>query len=219
MKKIFIILSVLMLIMGGYMQAQQPRFTEFRTEEEYQNKEWDNKITDEKELTDYIIQLVSSRDPADNSNLWVCVQVLDKTTRQLVQELDLQGGYGAGDSFNIGDYNFDGYEDFSLWGYYCSSNNSYSDYFLFDLETKTFFASEFYGTNLEFDSDTKTITSHNRCCTGMGEMYATYQLVGNKMVLIKQHCFHVVIDKKTDDFLRDEDGAVIFEEIDCDTME
>ncbi|MDR2971842.1 MAG: hypothetical protein LBU83_07950, partial [Bacteroidales bacterium] len=172
MKKSFIIFTVLLSFLQT-LQAQQPRFVEFRTIAEIENEEWQAKITDEVELGDYILQLVTSKEKSDDDNQWLCVQILDKNARQLMQEIKL--GYGGrGESFEIGDYNFDGYEDFSLYGGCATLDNCFSFYFLFDSESKTFFASGFDGTNLEFHSDTKTITSSNRCCAGTEEFYQTY---------------------------------------------
>jgi hypothetical protein len=113
MKNAIITLGIFLFFMQTLQAQQPPRFTEFRTDKEYQNEEWQERITDEKELTNCILQLVSSRGKKDYDNQWLCVQVLDKTTRQLVQELELNEN-GLGDSFYIDDYNFDGYEDFSL---------------------------------------------------------------------------------------------------------
>ena len=92
--------------------------------------------------------------------------MLDKTTRRLLQEIDLAPDEegGVGDMLCVDDYNFDGYDDFSmLEGVYASGNTS-SVYFLFDPGTGTFFLSNIGGTNLEFNDVSKTITSTNYCC-------------------------------------------------------
>jgi hypothetical protein len=207
MRRTVIILITLLSLLQT-LQAQQPRFVAFRSVEEIKNEEWQDKITDEAELENYILQLVTSREKSDYENQWLCVQVLDKSARQLVQEIEL--GYGGrGDSFNIGDYNFDGYEDFSLLEGCGTLDNFYSSYFLFDPESKTFFASGFDGTNLEFHGDTKTITSSNRCCAGKNVMYQTYKLVDNRMILVEQKCLDAVEDEEA--------GTWDFEEVDCNT--
>lgn len=66
-----------------------PRFTEFRTPEEFDSGGWQNKIIDEAQIDSRILQLVTSKDTVDYYNRWICVQVLDKTTRRLLQEIDL----------------------------------------------------------------------------------------------------------------------------------
>ena len=116
--------------------------------------------------------------------------------------------------FSGGDYNFDGYEDFSIWGGYFSYDNGVSSYFLFDPETKTFFDSGFDDTNLEFHSSTKTITSSNRCCAGTSVSNHTYKLVDNRMVVVEQHCLESARDEEGDVSI-DEEGYLIFEEVDC----
>lgn len=117
-----------------------PRFTEFRTPEEFDSGGWQNKIIDEAQIDSRILQLVTSKDTVDYYNRWICVQVLDKTTRRLLQEIDLAADEegGVGDMLCVDDYNFDGYDDFSmLEGVYASGNTS-SVYFLFDPGTGTF---------------------------------------------------------------------------------
>ena len=192
---------------------KQPRFTEFRTSEEIENEEWQSKITSETELENYILQLVTSREKSDYDNQWLCVQVLDKENRYLVQEIEL-GHVGRGDSFEIDDYNFDGYNDFSLFEGCGVLDNFYSSYFLFDPQTKNFFASGFDGTNLEFYRNTKTITSSSRCCAGTGINRTTYKLVDNRMVVLEKQCLNAA-NNEIGDVLLDEEGYLIFDEVDC----
>lgn len=82
--------------------------TAYRTIEEKEADIWDTKIVDEQEVDDYILQLVTSKEEDEYTNHWLYVQVLDKTTKQPLQQLELDT-YGTGNSFEFGDYNFDGY--------------------------------------------------------------------------------------------------------------
>lgn len=203
----------------GYINAQNkeiPLFTEFRTAEEDENEEWNCKITNEKELGCYMLQLVSSKEKTAYNSQWVCVQVLDKPTRQLVQKIELNTS-GRGDSFDIEDYNFDGHDDFSLLGGCGTLDNFYSYYFLFDTETKTFIESGFEGTNLVFDGSSKTITSRNRSRAGASVASQTYKLVDNQMILIEQQCLEAMRDEATGNVLFNEDNEIVFEEVDCHT--
>ena len=199
-----------MLCLLQTMQAQQPRFTERLIAEEIENEEWQNKISATDSLTNYIIQIVSSKEQSEYHHEWVCVQIFEKATGRFVQEIDLSENYASSwrDCISIDDYNFDGYDDFSIFGGYGSLDNTFSYYFLFNPETNTFFESEIGGSNLEFYSDTKTITSSNRCCAGSKEMYQTYKLIDNRMILIEQKC--LTADMENSDEL-------IFEEEDCNT--
>ena len=102
MKKTALLLSLLISLFLPGLQAQEnsamPRFTEFRTPEEFDSGGWQNKIIDEAQIDSRILQLVTSKDTVDYYNRWICVQVLDKTTRRLLQEIDLapdeEGGVG-----------------------------------------------------------------------------------------------------------------------------
>ncbi|WP_288331438.1 hypothetical protein [uncultured Alistipes sp.] len=221
MKKTALLLSLLISLFLPGLQAQEnsarPRFTEFRTPEEFDSGGWQNKIIDEAQIDSRILQLVTSKDTAYYYNRWICVQVLDKTTRRLLQEIDLAADEegGVGDMLCVDDYNFDGYDDFSmLEGVYASGNTS-SVYFLFDPGTGTFFESNIGGTNLEFNYVSKTITSTNYCCVGSRKMEQIYKLVDNRAVLIEQHCLTMVEVEEKGTYLEDEDGYPVFEEEDC----
>lgn len=221
MKKTAILMSLLIPLFLPGLQAQEnsapPRFTEFRTPEEVNSGGWQNKITDETQIDSRTLQLVTSKDTTDYYNLGICVQVLDKTTRRLLQEIDLTELGCVGNALWSGDYSFDGYDDFSiLEGVYANGNTS-SVYFLFDPGTGTFFESNIGGTNLEFNDVSKTITSTNYCCAGSSKMEQIYKLVDNRAVLIEQHCLTMVEveENGTMSYLEDEEGYPVFEEEDC----
>lgn len=211
------LLLFLLISLAGYTNAQNrqtPLFTEFRTDEDIKNEAWTYKITDEVELGNYILQLVTSKESADYMDEWILVQVLEKSTLQLVQNIELDG-YGLADIFCIDDYNFDGFDDFSLLRDCGALGNSYSIYFLFDSNTNTFIDAETSGTNLDFDSESKTVTSCSRCCAGAAVTYQTYKWAGNRLILIEQQCLEAMRDKDTGDVLCNEEGEFIFEEVDC----
>ena len=122
-------MSLLISLFLPGLQAQEnsamPRFTEFRTPEEFDSGGWQNKIIDEAQIDSRILQLVTSKDTVDYYNRWICVQVLDKTTRRLLQEIDLAADEegGVGDMLCVDDYNFDGYDDFSMLDALCSQRS------------------------------------------------------------------------------------------------
>lgn len=224
MKETVVIFSLLLTLSPAALRAQEksmhPRFTEFCTDEEHLNDTWHCKITTTDTLANHIIQLVSSKEVSDYYSQWVCLQIFDKLTGQFMQEIDIKEYYhsSGSDWIQVDDYNFDEYEDFSLWGGFGTLDNSFSFYFLFDPETKTFFDSGFDGTNLEFHSDSKTITSSNRCCAGSEEFYATYKLLDNRMVLLEQHRLSAARGEETGKvFYDDEKGYITFEETDSGT--
>ena len=126
------------------------------------------------------------------------VKIFEKKTNKLIQYIDLDCQFLGFDNISVGDYNFDGIEDFSVFeGSYVGANTS-SLYFLFDPKTNKYFDSNFSGTSLEFDSEAKLIYEHNQCCAGRYYMNAVYEVVNNKMVLIEQTCFEY--DETTEDF-------------------
>ena len=51
--------------------------------------------------------------------------------------------------------------------------------------------SDFSGTSLEFDYDSKLIYEHNQCCAGRSHMNVTYKVVNNQMVLIEKKCLEL----------------------------
>ena len=213
-----LLIAVLFLFTSiAYTFAQdKPRFTEFCTAEETENDDWKEKISVADTSSNYIIQLVTSKNKDDYSTAWVCVQVIDRENKHLVQEIDLSEYDAHGSSFDqmsIWDINEDGYEDFSLFEATYSLDNTTSCYFLFDPETKTFFDSEFEGTNLEFHGN-GIISSRNRCCAGTSEVETIYKLVNNKMIVLEEHCMEAVRDS-TGSPIFDADEYPIFEEVDC----
>ncbi|MDR2127613.1 MAG: hypothetical protein LBP52_00885 [Burkholderiaceae bacterium] len=95
-----------------------------------------------------------------------------------------------GSCLKIGDYNFDGHEDFSLFSTHDRQGREERKYFLYDKNKNGFFASTFEGADLEFDSKTKTIwqTSGHAVNHGAMEMHTTYKVVNNRMKKIKEGC-------------------------------
>ena len=216
LKKLFSLITFILI--AQYIISQE-LVTSFRTPEEKEADIWDNKIISEQEMEDYIFQLVASKAKDDYNIHWMYVQILDKTSRKLVQQLEIET-YGIGESLEFGDFNFDGYTDFSLDSGYATLDNKINDSFLFDPKTKTFKDSSIWGSNLEFHEESKTITSSNRCCAGLSSMYETSRIVDDQMIVIEQHCYDVVQEYDEDgyqDVVLDEDGHLIFEEVDCNT--
>jgi len=126
------------------------------------------------------------------------VKILEKKTNKLIQHIDLDCQFLGFDNISVGDYNFDGIEDFSVFeGSYVGPNTS-SRYFLFDPKTNEYFDSNFDGTSLEFDSNAKKIYEHNQCCAGRYRMHAEYEVINNEMVLVEQTCLEY--DETTDDY-------------------
>jgi len=129
----------------------------------------------------------------------VGVRVYEKQTDRLIQELELDCQFWGLNNISVGDYNFDGVDDFSVFESSYAGPNTSSIYLLKDTKSDMYFISEISGISLEFDSGEKLIYEHNQCCAGRSYMNATYKLVDNKMVLIEQRCLEY--DDEKEDFI------------------
>jgi len=140
-------------------------------------------------LKNSYFKLVLDGQPEGPGNHVVAVRLLAKKTNQLVQELAVdcqsQGLY----SVQVGDYNFDGQPDFSVFESSYAGPNTSSLYFLYDPAKRRYVDSGFAGTSLEFDAKKQRIYERNSCCAGSSVTTAEYRVVRNKMVLLAQHCY------------------------------
>ena len=125
------------------------------------------------------------------------VRIYEKETDRLIQELNMDCQFWGLENISIGDYNFDGIDDFSVFESSYAGPNTSSIYVLKEPNSEKYFISEIYGISLEFDSGAKLIYEHNQCCAGRSHMNATYKLVDNKMELIEQRCLEYD-DEKAD---------------------
>lgn len=136
----------------------------------------------------------------EGEDIWVIgVKIYEKETDRLIQELNMDCQFWGLENISIGDYNFDGIDDFSVFESSYAGPNTSSIYVLKEPKSEKYFISEISGISLEFDSEAKLIYEHNQCCAGRSHMIATYQLVDNKMVLIDQRCFEY--DDEKEDFI------------------
>jgi len=134
-------------------------------------------------LPDRYFKVVVSGDRAS------AVKIFEKKTDRLIQKIELDCQQRGADSIFVGDFNFDGITDFSIFESSYAGANTSSLYYLYDPAKKEFFNSEFEGTSLEFDEKKKLITMTNQCCAGSSVTTATYKVVKNKMVLVSESCF------------------------------
>lgn len=116
--------------------------------------------------------------------------IIDKKSNQIFQIMKMEEcGFDSIYDVSVGDYNFDGYEDFSSCLQSYAGSNTSKTYFLFNNKKNEFFTSDFSGTSLEFDEKNKLITETNQCCAGASIVKNIYKVKENKMVLIKEHCY------------------------------
>ncbi len=102
-------------------------------------------------------------------------------------------------SISIGDFNFDGNPDFSLFEQSYAGPNTTSLYFLYDPKTHKYFNSGWEGVSLDFDFVAKKVFERNSCCAGRTQTTATYKVVQNKLILIEEHCY--TWDEKTEELV------------------
>lgn len=119
----------------------------------------------------------------------VAVKILAKKTNQLVQQLAVDCESRGTHSVEVGDYNFDGLPDFSVFESSYAGPNTSSLYFLYDPATRQFADSGFAGISLEFDAKKKRVYERNSCCAGTSVTTAEYKVVDNELVVIAQHCY------------------------------
>ena len=117
------------------------------------------------------------------------VKLYEKKTGRLVQELKAECELRGLRSVSVGDFNFDGLEDFAVYQQGFAGPNTASLYFLYDPVRKRFVDSGFEGVSLEFDAKTRRIYETNSCCAGSSVQNRVYKVVNNRMVLVAQHCF------------------------------
>jgi hypothetical protein len=130
------------------------------------------------------------------------IYLFQKPSNRIAQIIDGNfsgaASYCEGNCVAIDDYNFDGFEDFSLLEEYGRSYST-SLYFLYDPKKKEFFLSEISGENLLFDQKTKTIASASYYGRDVSTRL-TYKLENNKLKLIKESCYMEDIEWAEGDF-------------------
>ncbi len=119
----------------------------------------------------------------------VAVQVVAKKTNRLVQQLAVDCQSRGISSVEVGDYNFDGLPDFSIFESSYAGPNTSSLYFLYDPVRRQFVNSGFTGVSLEFDTKKKRVYERNSCCAGTSVTAAEYKVVQNKLVAVARHCY------------------------------
>lgn len=121
----------------------------------------------------------------------IAVKIFAKKTNQLVQQLKTDCESHGVFSVEVGDYNFDGQPDFSVFESSYAGPNTTSRYYLYDPATRRYVDSGFEGTSLEFDTQAKRVYERNSCCGGTSVTSAEYKVLRNKLVAVAHHCFRL----------------------------
>lgn len=166
--------------------------------EEGEGFEWKNKeIIQSVSLKNQYFKLLISKNKDDYYARVTGIKILDKKTNTLIQQIEMDCQLRGLENVFLGDFNFDGFQDFAVFESSYAGPNTSSLYFLYNPLNKHFFKSNFSGVSLEFDGKSKIISEHNVCCAGSIQTTALYKVVNNKMVLIEQHCY--IWDEKKQD--------------------
>jgi len=161
-------------------------------------EEWtEREILQPVSLKDKYFKLVVSKGK-DNSVGVSAIKIIEKKTDKLIQKVEVESPLLGLYNIDVDDYNFDGFEEFSVFEASYAGPNTSRIYFLYNPKTGKYFESSFSGTSLEFDSTTKRIYEHNQCCAGRSIERTEYKVVNNKMVQIKKTCMEY--DDKTKDY-------------------
>lgn len=167
------------------------------------NLEWANKeLLQSKSTKEYYFKTIITKDKGDFSARISGVKIFQKQTDKLIQTIELDCQLFGLDNVSVGDYNFDGMQDFSVFEVSYAGPNTSSVYLLRNPNSDQHIKSDFSGTSLEFDYDSKLIYEYNQCCAGRSHMNATYEVVNNKMVLIEKKCLEY--DDEKEDFVETE---------------
>ena len=162
---------------------------------------WANReIIQAASLDKHYFKLLISKETADANERVTGVKIFEKVTDKLIQTIDLDCQLIGLDNISIGDYNFDGIEDFSVFEASYAGPNTSRIYILRVPNSDRYFVSDFCGTSLEFEAESKLIFERNQCCAGRSIMTATYKVIDNKMVLIERECLEY--DDEKEDYIK-----------------
>jgi hypothetical protein len=139
-------------------------------------------------LKDSYFKLVLAGPPDGTDSRVTAVKILAKKTNRLLQQLAVDCQSQGLFSVEVGDYNFDGLPDFSIFESSYAGPNTSSLYFLYDAAKQRFVNSGYEGTSLEFDAKAKRVYERNSCCAGTSVTSAEYKVVRNRLVLLAHHC-------------------------------
>lgn len=164
------------------------------------NLEWQNRELLQYESTkEHYFKTIITKEKGDFYARISGVNIYQKKTDRLIQTIELDCQLFGIDNVSVGDYNFDGIEDFSVFEASYAGPNTSSIYILRNPNSDQYLKSNFSGTSLEFDNDSKLIYEHNQCCAGRSHMNATYKVVNNEMVLVDKKCLEY--DDEKEDFI------------------
>lgn len=145
----------------------------------------------------HYFKVVLAKEVGDAAEV-IGVRVFEKGSDNLLQEFPLECQYVGLQNITLGDFNFDGQMDFSVFESSYSGANTSSIYFLRDTTTGLFKESEIAGSSLQFDSESRRIIERNQCCAGTQEVITSYSWGNNAMLRQEKKCF--IFNDETESF-------------------
>ena len=137
---------------------------------------------------DYYFKVVVTQNEDDYYPKVKAIKVFDKKTNRLTQTMKVDCDFRMGsEDIKIGDYNFDGIKDFSIFDQQYAGAATSDLYFAYDPKIKQFVnmvSDEIGGVDVEFDPIKKEVETSNH-----DNSYAsnsTYKVVNNKFILVKE---------------------------------
>lgn len=140
-------------------------------------------------LKDHYLKLIVVKQKDFGTPMVAGVNVYEKKTDKLIQTLEFDAQLNGLNNTDVGDYNFDGQQDFSVFQEQFAGANTSSLYFLRDPAAIKWNDSKWEGTSFEFDAKTKTVSSSNSCCAGESIQKTTYKVTNNQLTTISSECF------------------------------
>lgn len=119
------------------------------------------------------------------------VTMIDKATDKTVQKLMVESSSCSLFTVSIGDYNFDGFADFSTAGESFAGPNTSRNYYIYQPQKHNFQFNEQLSSlvTLRFNQQSKIITSTNQCCAGSSISVDSYRWQKNVLKQIEGVCY------------------------------
>ncbi|CAG9298149.1 XAC2610-related protein [Celerinatantimonas diazotrophica] len=125
------------------------------------------------------------------------MMMIDKSSDQLSQQLMVESS-ACQSMYNVvvGDYNFDGFADFSTSGQYFAGPNTTRNYYLYQPQKKQYRFNQALSmlVTLSFNQQSKIVTSTNQCCAGRSISVDHYRWQANELKQVDGVCY-----KRNDD--------------------
>lgn len=189
-------------IRGKWISADSTKAYPILLQKDFDISDGDDMLWEDKELIqskttkEHYFKTVITKEQDDYYAKISRVKIFEKGTDRLIQTIKLDCQLWGISNLNIGDFNFDGIQDFSVFEASYAGSNTSSIYILRDAHSEKYLKSNIRGSSLEFDNDLKVIYEYNQCCAGRSRTEKAYKVVDNEMILIERKCLEYNDDKE-----------------------